>query len=179
MLAPFANGPDELNMIALSPASMRRVLNFWPPLLFAGIRVLAIAPDWRHARVVLRRRWYNRNYVGTHFGGSLFAMTDPFWMILVLSRLGREYIVWDKAGEIEFVAPGREDVYAEFLVDDALLDELRTATAGGDKYLRWCDTEVKTAGGEVIARVRKQLYVRRKRSAADDATAATNESAPG
>ena len=148
-----------------SAGALRRVLNLYPPLLFAGIRVLAISDDWRNARVVLRRRWYNRNYVGTQFGGSLFSMTDPFWMILVLRCLGEEYIVWDKAAEIEFVAPGREDVYAEFHVDEAMLEEIRAATSGGDKTLRWQTTEVHTAGGEVIARVRKQLYVRRKRGA--------------
>ena len=142
--------------------TLRRVMNVWPPFLFGGIRVLEIADDWRYARVRLKLAWYNRNYVGSHFGGNLFSMTDPFWMILVLECLGRDYIVWDKAGEIAFVKPGREDVFAEFRVDDALLHELRAATAQGDKVLRWCETQVKTAAGEVVAVVRKQLYVRRK-----------------
>jgi acyl-coenzyme A thioesterase PaaI-like protein len=137
-------------------------MNLWPPLLFSGIRVLEVSTDWRRARVVLRKRSYNRNFVGTHFGGSLFAMTDPFWMILTMQCLGHDYIVWDKAAEIEFVAPGRSDVFADFEITDALLDEIRAATASGEKYLRWCDTEVRTAQGELIARVRKQLYVRRK-----------------
>lgn len=147
---------------AVSPRTMRRVMNAWPPFLFAGICVLEIGADWRSARVVLRKRWYNRNYVGTQYGGSLFSMTDPFWMILVMRSLGPEYLVWDKAAEIEFVAPGREDVYAEFRVDDALLDELRAATAGGERCLHWCETPVTTASGEVVARVRKQLWLRRK-----------------
>src|SRR5690349_19095221 len=118
------------DMRAATPAALRRFMNFWPPFLFGGIRVESISDDWRHARVRMKLRWYNRNYVGTHFGGNLFAMTDAFWMIMVLECLGRDYIVWDKAGEIEFVAPGREDVFAEFVVTEALLDELRAATAG-------------------------------------------------
>jgi acyl-coenzyme A thioesterase PaaI-like protein len=150
----------------MKPASLRRYVNLWPPFLFSGIRVERIDPDWRYARVRLALRWYNRNYVGTHFGGSLFAMTDPWWMILVLECLGRDYIVWDQAGEIVFVAPGRGHVYAEFQVEDEILDELRAATADGQKVLRWFETEVKSASGEVIARVRKQLYVRRKRNPA-------------
>ena len=145
-----------------TPRRLRRIFNFWPPFLFSGIRVQQIADDWRYAKVRLKLGWLNRNYVGTHFGGNLFSMTDPFWMILVMECLGRDYIVWDKAGEIEFVKPGREDVYAEFRVEQTVLDELRAATANGDKYLRWFAVEVKTAGGEVIARVRKQLYVRKK-----------------
>ena len=146
----------------MKASTLRRVVNIWPPFLFAGIRVLAWSDDWRQARVRLRLAWYNRNYVGSHFGGLLFAMTDPFWMIMTMNALGRDYIVWDKAAAIDFVAPGREDVYAEFRLDDAVLDELRAATANGEKYLRWFEVDVKTAGGEVVARVRKQLYVRRK-----------------
>ena len=152
-----------MNPTTMTPRRLRRLMNLWPPFLFAGIRVLGIGADWRSARVALRLRWYNRNYVGTQFGGSLFALTDPFWMILVMRCLGRDYIVWDKAGEIEFVAPGRSDVFAEFRVDDALLDEIRAAAAGGEKVLRWCETAVTAADGQVVARVRKQLYVRRKR----------------
>jgi acyl-coenzyme A thioesterase PaaI-like protein len=145
------------------PRRLRRLMNLWPPFLFSGIRVLDIAEDWRSARVVLRMRWYNRNYVGTHFGGSLFAMTDPYWMILVMECLGRDYIVWDKAADIEFVAPGRGDVFADFVVEEAALEEIRAATASGDKYLRWFPIDVRNGAGEVVARVRKQLYIRRKR----------------
>ena len=148
----------------MSPArKLKLLLNVWPPLRFAGIRVLRFDDDYRHVAVRLALRWYNRNYVRTHFGGSLFAMTDPFWMIMVMHCLGDDYIVWDRAAEIDFVAPGREDVFAEFRIEEAALDEIRAATAGGEKCLRWFETEVKTAGGDVVARVRKQLYVRRKR----------------
>jgi acyl-coenzyme A thioesterase PaaI-like protein len=148
----------------VKPSTLRRLVNIWPPFLFSGICVEALSDDWRYARVRLKLAWYNRNYVRTHFGGALFAMADPFWMIMTMEALKHEYIVWDKAGAIEFVAPGREDVFAEFLLDDAVLDELRTATADGGKYLRWFEVDVKTARGEVVARVRKQLHVRRKKT---------------
>ncbi|WP_046656102.1 DUF4442 domain-containing protein [Lysobacter capsici] len=143
--------------------TLRLGLNLWPPFLFSGIRVVRIADDYRHARVELRMRPWNRNYVGTHFGGSLFSMTDPFWMLLAMNALGRDYIVWDRAGSIEFVKPGRGTVHAQFDLDDTVLEELRAATASGNKYLRWFDTDVVDASGEVVAKVRKQLYVRRKR----------------
>ncbi|MEQ1513446.1 MAG: DUF4442 domain-containing protein [Lysobacteraceae bacterium] len=142
---------------------LRRVLNLWPPFLFAGVRVRAIADDWRSAEVELHAHWWNRNYVGVHFGGNLFAMTDPFWMLLTLHALGRDYIVWDKAGEIAFLKPGRGTVRARFQLDDATLDEIRAATADGEKHLRWFETEIVDADGGVVARARKQLHVRRKR----------------
>ncbi|WNL45153.1 DUF4442 domain-containing protein [Dyella sp. BiH032] len=143
-------------------STFRRLLNLWPPFLFNSIRVQHVAEDWSEARVVLRLRPWNRNYVRTQFGGNLFAMTDPFWMLLVMHRLGGEYFVWDKAGAIDFVAPGRSDVYAHFKLEPSVIDELRAAAATGEKVLRWFETDVMTADGEVVARVRKQLYVRLK-----------------
>lgn len=156
-----------MNLGRISALSLRRAMRIWPPLVGSGIRIESWSDDWRHARVRLKLSWYNRNFVGTQFGGSLFAMTDPMWMIMTLQSLGSDYIVWDKAGEIEFVAAGREAVFAEFHLDESALDEIRTATASGEKYLRWFETEVKTASGELIARVRKQIYVRRKREAVE------------
>jgi len=143
-------------------STFRRLLNLWPPFLFNSIRVQSLSADYTQAKVVLRLRPWNRNYVGSQFGGNLFAMVDPFWMLLAMHRLGPDYYVWDKAGSIDFVAPGREDVYAHFHLDDATVDELRAAAAGGDKVLHWFDTDVVTASGQVIARVRKQIYVRLK-----------------
>ena len=146
----------------MKASTLRRVLRAWPPFLCSGIRVDAWSDDWRYARVRLKLRWYNRNYVGTHFGGALFAMTDPFWMIMTMEALGRDYVVWDKAGAIDFIAATREEVFAEFRLEDADLAEIRNATADGAKYLRWFEVEIRTASGELIARVRKQLHVRRK-----------------
>jgi acyl-coenzyme A thioesterase PaaI-like protein len=140
-------------------------MNLWPPFLFAGIRITAISDDFRHARVRMRQHWFNRNYVGTHFGGSLFAMTDPFWMLLAMRSLGRDYMVWDQAAEIRFVKPGRGTVVADFTLGDDVLAAMRAATADGGKYLHWFDTEVRDASGEVVASVRKQVYVRRKKAA--------------
>lgn len=143
-------------------STFRRLMNLWPPFLFNSIRVQYVSEDWSELRVVLRLRPWNRNYVRTQFGGNLFAMTDPFWMLLAMHQLGNDYFVWDKAGAIDFVAPGREDVYAHFKLEPSVVDELRTAAAGGEKVLRWFDVDVVTQSGEVVARVRKQLYVRLK-----------------
>ncbi len=138
------------------------MVNWWLPYLFSGVRVLELADDWSSARVRLRLRWFNRNYVGTHFGGSLFAMSDPFWMLLITNSLGREYAVWDKAAEIDFVSPGKGDVFAEFKLTEDRLEEIRRLTEDGGKALVWFENEVLAADGTVVAKVRKQLYVRRK-----------------
>ncbi len=142
--------------------TLRRLVNLWPPFLFNAIRIQALSADYSEARVVLRLRFWNRNYVRSQFGGNLFAMTDPFWMLLAMHQLGSDYIVWDKAATIDFIAPGYEDVYARFKLESSVVDELRAAAAKGEKVLRWFETEVTTTSGRVIAVVRKQLYVRLK-----------------
>jgi acyl-coenzyme A thioesterase PaaI-like protein len=147
----------------MSKASkLRRLMNWWPPFIGAGITVETISEDFRHVRVGLRIGLLNRNYVGTHFGGSLFAMTDPYWMIMILENLGSDYLVWDKAAEIEFVRAVKEPVWCEFRLNATTLDEIRAAAASGEKHLRWMPVEIVTASGDVVARVRKQIYVRLK-----------------
>ena len=137
-------------------------MNLWPPYLFAGIHVTRISPDYRDIRVELRQRFWNVNYVRTHFGGNLFSITDPFWMLALLRNMGPQYFVWDKAGEIEFVKPGRGVVFTEFKLDTATIEALKAEAAGGQKVLRWFDNEVLDAQGDVVARVRKQVYIRLK-----------------
>ncbi|MCB1599611.1 MAG: DUF4442 domain-containing protein [Lysobacterales bacterium] len=146
----------------MTPGRLKLWTRWWPPFLFSGIRVMRIGEDWRSARVQLKLRWYNRNYVGTQFGGALFAMTDPFWMILVMENLGPDYVVWDKAAKIDFISPGRGDVFAEFLLRGEELDELRRNAAGGEKVLRWFSVDVRSKDDTLVARVQKQLYVRLK-----------------
>ena len=147
----------------MKASRLRFGMNLWPPFLFAGIRVEEISADYRYARVRMRLRPWNRNFFGTHFGGSLFAMTDPFWVLLLFHQLRGEHVVWDQAGEIEFVAPGRGTVYAEFRLTDEHVEQVLERTRSGEKALIWFDTDVVGQDGTVIAKVRKQVYARRKR----------------
>ena len=142
--------------------TLARLMNWWPPFLGAGIRVRTISDDWRHAQVEMSLKRRNRNYVGTHFGGSLFAMTDPFYMIMLAQVLGRRYWVWDRAASIEFLKPGRGTVRASFDVDDALIERLIAATAGGEKHLEDLVCDVVDEAGDAVARVHRTLYVRLK-----------------
>ncbi|BCG22204.1 DUF4442 domain-containing protein [Pseudomonas tohonis] len=141
---------------------LRWALNIYPPYLGAGVRVRQISADFRLVRVKLALGWYNRNYVGTQFGGSLYSMTDPFFMLMLMNLLGRDYIVWDKAASIDFVSPGKGPVYAEFRIDDALLARIRQHTADGEKYLPELHVDVRDGDGTLVARVHKTLYVRLK-----------------
>jgi acyl-coenzyme A thioesterase PaaI-like protein len=146
----------------MSPRLLRWGMNWWPPFRGAGIRVRHIADDWSEARVELSAGRLRRNFVGTHYGGSLFSMTDPFYALMLIHRLGDRFLVWDQAASIDFVAPGRGTVSARFSLAEDRLEEIRTQAAGGQKVLPQFDVEVKDEAGQLVARVRKTLYVRLK-----------------
>lgn len=151
-----------LQAFMTSHAGMRRMLNIWPPFLFSGISVQEISKDFRHVKVRLKRKLLTSNYVGTLFGGSLFAMTDPFYMVMVLKNLGNGYIVWDKRSEIEYVSPGKKTVFAEFHLWDTDIDEIKREVEANGKFLKWFEVEIKTADSTIVAIVRKQIYIRKK-----------------
>jgi len=146
----------------MSARMLCRGMQYWPPFLGAGIRVKSMADDFRDAVVELKLGRLNRNYVGTHFGGSLYAMTDPFFMIMLLHNLGDDYLVWDKSGSIEYLAPGRGTVQAHFHLSEKRIADIRAEAAGGAKVLPEFEVYVKDQTGGIVARVRKILYVRLK-----------------
>jgi hypothetical protein len=113
----------------------------------------------------MKLRFWNANYVGTHFGGSLFAMTDAFYMLMLMANLGRDYIVWDKAATIRYRKPGRGTVRAEFRLSDSQVEDVREKLKTLAKYDPVFLIEVKDEAGVVIAEVEKVLQVRRKQDA--------------
>ena len=144
------------------PRFLRRLLNLYPPYLGAGVRVRYLRSDFREALVEMPLRWYNRNYVGTHFGGSLYSMVDPFFMLMLMNVLGEDYVVWDQAAEVVFRKPGRGTVRARFVLTEADVEAIRAATADGRPHRPRFTVQVRDAQGEVVAEVVKTLYVRRR-----------------
>ena len=141
---------------------MRRLINFYGPFLGAGIKVVSTSPDYRDILVRMKMHFWTRNYVGSHFGGSLYAMTDPFYMLMMIENLGPEYIVWDKAALIRFKRPGLGTVTARFTLTQAQLDEVRTVLATQPKYEPVYQVQVVDEQGVVVAEVDKTLHIRKK-----------------
>jgi hypothetical protein len=139
-----------------------KIMNFWPPFLGAGIHIDRISKDFLEADVSLKLRFWNRNYVGTQYGGSLYSMTDPFYMLMLIQLLGRDYIVWDKGATIQFKRPGKGKVHAEFRLTheqvEGFIEELNTKS----KIEPVLKVFVKDSEGVVIAEVDKVLYIKKK-----------------
>ncbi len=147
-----------------TPAKMKRLMNWYGPYLGAGIRIDQIADNWQSVTVSMRQHWYNSNAVGTHFGGSLYAMVDPHYMLMLMRVLGPEYIVWDKAASIDFVKPGKGRVSATMTLSDAEIARIKQATADGEKDLPVYRLVITDESGDTVAEVDKTLYIRKKRN---------------
>lgn len=138
-----------------------RLINFYPPFLGAGIRSRRI--DEYTTRVEMKLTALNRNILGTHFGGSLYAMCDPWFVLILLRVLGPDYIVWDKAASIQFLQPGRGTVTATFHIPLERVDEIREQADSGRKTEPVFLVDVLDDKNKVVARVEKLLYVRVKK----------------
>jgi acyl-coenzyme A thioesterase PaaI-like protein len=138
-----------------------RLVNFYPPFLGAGIRSRAV--DERTVEVEMKLTAFNRNLVGVHFGGSLYAMCDPWFMLILMRLLGRDYVVWDKSASIRFKRPGRGRVHARFYISPERVDEIRRDVDARGKVEPVFHVDVVDDDGKVAAQVEKLLYVRRKK----------------
>jgi len=141
---------------------MRYFFGFWPPFFGAGIRIKKISADFRELEVELKLRFWNKNYVNTQFGGSLYSMTDPFFMLILVENLGRDYVVWDKAATIRFKKPGKGTVRAHFKLTHEQIEQVRAQADALDKYEPTFTVNILNKAGEVVAEVEKLLYVKRK-----------------
>ncbi len=142
---------------------LQRRINFYLPYLGAAVRMTHISDDFRHVEVEMPLRFYNRNYVGTHFGGSLYSMCDPFYMLMLINILGPDYIIWDKAATIRFKKPGKGLMKASFELTEEQIEEIRRAADTQPKVEPQFQVVIKDEQGDVVAEIDKLLYVRKKK----------------
>jgi acyl-coenzyme A thioesterase PaaI-like protein len=153
---------------SLSTRLQRWRFNWFPAYRRSGARIEHIAADWHYVRVRLPLNWTTRNYVGTTFGGSMYAAVDPIYMMMLIMCLGRRYIVWDKAAEIRFRRPGRDTLYAEFQLDDKELTTIRTLLEDSPRIDRHYAVELCDASGAVHAEFDKTVHLRRRNLAPEE-----------
>ena len=145
-----------------------RNIHWWPPYLGAGISVLEMNEDITSITVGMRLTWWNQNIVKVHFGGSLYAMCDPFFMLILMLHLGRDFIVWDKAATIRFKRPGTGSVKVTFAISQLRIAELRQQALSALKVEPVFTTTITNEEGKVVAEVEKLLDIRVRPVVASD-----------
>lgn len=145
-----------------TPVTTLKIIWLWPPFLSSGISVKSINEDVTEVVVQKKTNFWNQNYFGTHFGGSLFAMSDPFIVFILMQHMGKEHRVWDIGAEIEFVKATKKTVTASFKVSHEEIEKLKRAALENFKIEPEFAINIVDTDGEVVARVRKKVYIRRK-----------------
>lgn len=146
---------------SLKTRAFRHYFNLFPAYRGTGARVRYIAADWREVHVELPLSFRTRNYVGTIFGGSMYAAVDPVYMLMLIHALGPGYVVWDKAAAIRFRRPGRSTLRARFVLPEEELAAIRGALEIARSVDRQYRVELVDASGTLHAEVEKTVYVRR------------------
>lgn len=146
-----------------TPRKLRYLLNIYGPYLGAGIKVSHISDDFSTIKVSMKLRWYNRNAVGTQFGGSLYSMVDPHLMLILMNRLGKNYIVWDKSASIDFIRPGNGEVSAVIKIDEETIRTIKDRVSVKGRDLPVFTINVEDQNQKIICRVRKVLFIKEKR----------------
>jgi hypothetical protein len=126
--------------------------------------VVSCSEDFTRFEVQLRQTWYNRNLFGTHFGGALYAMCDPFYVFILTMNLGRDYIVWDQSAGIRFIKPASGTITGVFELEHARIEEIRREVDEIGKNRYHFEADLTNEAGEAVARVSKEIYVRAKKS---------------
>ena len=136
--------------------------NIYPAYRGTGGWITYIASDWREIHVKLPLSWQTRNYVGTIFGGSLYAAVDPFYMIMLIKNLGPDYVVWDKAASIRFKKPGKNTLYARFELSEQELQFIKSELQHTEKLDRHYQVELNDSSGVNHAVVEKTIFIAKK-----------------
>ena len=137
---------------------MRWAFNFWPCIWCTGSRVEFIAGDFKELHVSIKLNIRTRNRVGTVYGGSIYSSVDPYFMLLFMEILGRDYVVWDKGASMKFVRPIVDKVKCRFLITDELIAEVKQKVAENGEYTFDLPLKYEDDNGTVYATFTKQVY---------------------
>lgn len=137
----------------------RTMMNWYPMYFGTGGKILFWSGDNAEVHLRLKLNVWTYNYVGTIFGGSMFAACDPFYMVMLLRTLGRDYVVWDKSASIRFRKPARKPLYTVLKLTPEVIDEIKKKTLEHGHctqlfVIQWLD-----AAGALHAEVERHCYI--------------------
>jgi len=131
-----------IQKIMTIPVVSKFMLNRYAPYKGAGIEIDKIDLANHHIRVKMPLTRKNRNIAGVHFGGSLYSMVDPFYMLLLIHHLG--------------------PVHADIRVDFQEIEQIKALAENYAPVIRNYSLNIFDEAGLRIAEVQKTLYIRRK-----------------
>lgn len=133
-------------------------VNVWPCIWCTGSAVQFVSGDFKELHLRLKLNIRTRNRVGTVFGGSMYSSVDPYFMLMFMQVLGKDYVVWDKAASMKFVRPVTGTIKTRFLISDELVKDVKHHIELRGEYTFDLPLHYEDEQGKVYATFTKTIY---------------------
>lgn len=122
-------------------------------------KLIDVSDDLHKVVITLRLNWKNKNYVGSIFGGSMLAATDPIYLIQLIQILGDDYVVWDKAVTARYKRPAKSRIYGTFLFSEEEIKDIKNKIAESHEIDITKTMNLIDEKQQIIATFSKTLYI--------------------
>ncbi len=142
---------------------LKWAIRFYPPLFFQRIWVKEFDKGFMGVHVKISKSILNINYNSSIFGGTIFSASDPFYALLfdqLLKRRGYKTRVWLKSANIEYLKPGRTNLYFKISLSEEDILEAEHALRTAGKFIKAFPLEIFNSEGELCAKVINEVYIR-------------------
>ncbi|PCH72898.1 MAG: DUF4442 domain-containing protein [Flavobacteriaceae bacterium] len=136
--------------------------NMSPMYRHTKAKILTVSEDLHEVVIKIPLTLGNKNFVGSIFGGSLFAATDPIFMIQLMWILGKDYVVWDKSATINYKKPAYENAYCTFKLSKDLLTSIKKEIAENGEMNLDLKLDICSKDTVVFCELNKTLYIATK-----------------
>ncbi len=147
----------------ISENGLKWLMCFYPPMLFQRIWVKKVHKGFRGIDVKINRSFFTSNLGNSIFGGTIFSATDPFYALLfgqIMQHKGYKITVWLKSAHIQYLKPGRTDLFFTLNITDAMVDEAEKALQTDGKFVKAYPIEIFDRKGELCASALNEVYIR-------------------
>ena len=149
--------------MVVSENTLKWAMRFYPPLFFQRIWVKKFENGFMGVHVKISKSILNSNYNNSIFGGTIFSASDPFYALLfdqILRRKGFKTRVWLKSSNIQYLKPGRSNLYFKISLTEDDIQEAEKALRTVGKFVKAFPIEILNSQGELCASVINEVYVR-------------------
>lgn len=140
-------------------------MRLYPPLLLQRIWVRSIDSGFRGVDVKINRSLITLNFGKAIFGGTIYTATDPFYAMLfgqLLKHKVYHISVWLKSASIQFLRPGRTDLYYRISITDEMINEAEEALNKNGVFIKSYSIEIYSKTGDLYAIAKNEIYIRKK-----------------
>jgi acyl-coenzyme A thioesterase PaaI-like protein len=154
---------DIYHIMVVSENTLKWAMRLYPPLFFQRIWVKKFEKGFSGVEVKILKSLFNSNYNKSIFGGTIFSAADPFYALLfdqLMQRKGYKVRVWLKSAQINYLKPGRSNLYFSIRLTDEEINEACHALNTVGKHVKSYPVEMFNETGELCVVLMNEVYIR-------------------